>query len=129
MVGPLEAVQTRKFIKRYREIRPDAVIVKPNDRVTPGIRDFFLADFGHTWHIEAKRSSNTLSDLQKRMLERLHAATYGRAGVLWFDDATGTCVLSFKGVPELTAPSPVKMAEVFALWLGSKSVDIRPPVE
>lgn len=79
-----EASQTRAFLKRLRERYPAAVVFKHNDLRTGGIPDASVTFSGATVWIEFKRGKPTLTEIQKRTMQRLHVASAGRAIVIVF---------------------------------------------
>lgn len=83
-----EAQLTRKFLARWRERYPSAVIFKINDRSTGGLPDAVVTMCGRSLWIEFKRDKPALTPIQFEATRRLHAASEGRSVVVVFNRRT-----------------------------------------
>lgn len=84
-----EAALTRKFLKRWAERYPMAVIFKHNDRTTSGIPDATITLEGSTLWLECKREDTPVTALQKLTMRRLDRASSGLAFFVVFARRTG----------------------------------------
>jgi hypothetical protein len=97
-----EATKTAAFLRGLRELAPDAVVTKYNDRLTSAIPDASLTRKGRTVWMEFKRwpagytgtlmallaHTNRHSAVQLHMLYRYHAASDRRAFLILFEPTT-----------------------------------------
>ena len=73
-----ESSYTSDVLRHVRQLRPEAIVYKVNDRTTGGIPDVYLGLNGESLWVEFKRSvsarpniNTLLTPLQKRTLEKM----------------------------------------------------------
>jgi hypothetical protein len=116
-MGKLEGDFTGKLLKKYRTKRPNAVVLKIADRITLGVPDFAIIDFGYTSWWEAKvlrdRDAWNLRGLGKGIqhTNAMNIAEQGRCFYVVFVDCTNDKSILLVDPRDVNITNPIETVD------------------